>query len=60
MAKALTIGGMVVAGLTVAAFGMDMVLGFPFEGANMTIDIGFVVAGLILGYLSFNAFGDVR
>lgn len=60
MAKALTIGGMIVAGLTIVAFGLDMIIAFPFQGANTMIDIGFVIAGLILGYLSWNAFSDVR
>jgi len=60
MGKILTIGGMVVAGLIAVAFGMDLVLGFPFEGANITIDIGFLVVGLILGYLSYNAFRDIK
>lgn len=60
MAKALTIGGMIVAGLLAVAFGMDLVLRFPFNGANATIDVGMLIAGLLLGYLSFNAFRDVR
>lgn len=60
MAKALTITGMVVAGLAAVAFGMDLVLGFPFQGASMTMDVGSVFAALLLGYLSWNAFSDIR
>lgn len=60
MAKALTIGGMVVAALLSMAFGLDLVLGIPFEGANMMIDIGMLLAGLMLGYMSFNAFRDFK
>ncbi|MEN1680388.1 MAG: hypothetical protein AAGJ46_12415 [Planctomycetota bacterium] len=60
MAKALTIAGMVVAGLTAVAFGMDMVLGFPFQGASTLMDVGSLIAALILGYLSWNAFSDIR
>lgn len=60
MAKALTIGGMIVAGLVAVAFGMDLVLGFPFDSANTTISIGMLICGLILGYLSWNAFRDAR
>ena len=60
MGKILTIGGMVVSGLIAVAFGMDLVMGFPFDGANSMIDIGFLLVGLILGYLSFNAFRDAK
>lgn len=55
MSKALSIGGMVVAGLLAVAFGMDLVLGFPFDRANSTMNIGLLVASLTLGYLSFDA-----
>ncbi len=60
MAKALTIAGMVVAGLISVAFGMDMIMAFPFDGASMLIDIGMLLVGLIFGYLSWNAFRDIR
>ena len=59
MAKALTFGGMAVAGLSVLAFTLDLVLGVPFGGQNMLIDIGFILAGGILGYLSWSAFRDL-
>ena len=58
MAKALTFAGMAVAGICLLAFGLDLVAGFPFGGANMIIDIGFVVCAGILGYLSWNAFRE--
>lgn len=60
MGKAMTIVGMIVAGLIAVMFGMDMILGFPFQGANFTMDIGFLVCALILAYMSWNAFRDVR
>jgi hypothetical protein len=58
MAKAMSIAGMVVAGLLVLAFGVDLVIGIPFSGANKTTDVGFVISGAILGYLSWNALRD--
>ncbi|MEM6331599.1 MAG: hypothetical protein AAF790_15310 [Planctomycetota bacterium] len=60
MAKSLTIGGMVVSGLITAAFGIDLIMGFPFDRANSLIDIGMVIAGLSFGYLSWDAFRDIR
>lgn len=58
MAKAFTIIGMVFSLILLLIFGLDLGLGVPFEGANTTMDIGFVVSALILGYLSFNAFRE--
>ena len=49
MGKAMSIAGMVVAGLITFLFAFDLVLKFPFSGANSMIDIGFLVCGLIMG-----------
>lgn len=59
MAKALTFGGMAVAGLSLLAFALDLVIGIPFGGENMLIDIGFILCAAILGYLSWNAFREL-
>ena len=58
MAKAMSIAGMVAAGLLLAMFAADLVLGIPFGGQQMLTDIGFVVSAAILGYLSWNALRD--
>ncbi|QDU88341.1 hypothetical protein Pla175_17160 [Pirellulimonas nuda] len=60
MAKAMTIGGMVVAGLLALVFGLDLILGVPFDGASTWMDIGFLLCGLILGYMSWNAFKGAK
>jgi putative Ca2+/H+ antiporter (TMEM165/GDT1 family) len=60
MPKALTILGMIVASLVILLFGADLAVKFPFQGANKTIDILFVVCALILGYLSWSAFREQR
>lgn len=59
MAKAMSIFGMVVAALMLLAFGLDLLVGAPFGGANTTMDLGFVVASAILGYMAFDAFRSV-
>ena len=59
MAKALTFAGMGAAGICLLGFGLDLVLGVPFGGANMLIDIGFVVCSGILGYLSWDAYREL-
>ena len=60
MPKALTIFGMVVAGLLGLVFALDLALGIPFEGASMGMDVGALIAALILGYISFSTFREQR
>lgn len=59
MAKAMTFGGMAVAGLSLLLFGLDLIIGIPFGRENMLIDIGFVICAGILGYLSWSAFREL-
>jgi hypothetical protein len=60
MSKALTIFGMVVAGLLGLAFLLDMIVGIPFGGAKFTMDVGGAVAAGILGYISYSTFREQR
>ncbi len=60
MAKAMSIAGMVVAGLIAFVFGFDLVLKVPFSRANLLMDIGFVLSAAALAYLSWNAFRTVK
>lgn len=59
MPKALCIVGMVIAVLILALFLMDMVIGFPFSGASMFMDICFVAGAAGLGYMSWSAFREL-
>jgi hypothetical protein len=58
MGKAMSIAGMVIGGVLTVAFALDLVLKIPFGGRVPMMDIGFAVCGLILAYLSWNAFRD--
>jgi len=60
MAKAMSIAGMVVAGLLLFAFGLDLGLGIPFGGEQKMMDLGFVISAGILGYLSWDAFRESK
>ena len=60
MSKALTIFGMVVAGLVAVAFAADMAIGVPFSGASWTMDIGAIIGASVLGYLAWDAYREVR
>ncbi|MGD9633199.1 MAG: hypothetical protein AB7I57_06085 [Pirellulales bacterium] len=60
MAKAMSISGMIVAGLIALIFTADLALKIPFGGVGKLTDAGFLVSGLILAYLSWNAFRDSK
>jgi hypothetical protein len=58
MGKAMSIAGMVVGGILAVVFALDLVLGVPFGGRVPTMNIGFLICGGTLAYLSWNAFRD--
>lgn len=60
MAKALTIFGMVVAGLVALVFIADLAVGVPFQGASTTMDIGAIIGAGVLGYLAWDAFREAH
>lgn len=60
MAKAMSIAGMIVAGLLALVFTADLAVGIPFGRVGRMTDVGFLVSALILAYLSWNAFRDSR
>ena len=53
---------MVVAGVVAAAAIADLVIGVPFSGSEHTklMDILFIVCAAIVGYLSWDAWRDLR
>lgn len=58
MPKALTIIGMIIAALILVIFGLDLALGVPFQKISMVMDIGFVVAAILLAYMSWATFRE--
>jgi len=52
--KMLPLTGMVVSGLVGILFLADLAAGFPFRRVSVGLDIGFVIASLILAYLSWS------
>jgi hypothetical protein len=51
--------GFVTAASLLILFGLDLAVGWPFMRASLLMDISFTVCGLILGYLSWNAYRDL-
>ncbi|QDT00559.1 hypothetical protein [Adhaeretor mobilis] len=60
MSKAMTILGMVVAGLLAVVFTLDWAIGVPFETANWKMNLGVILGSLMLGFASWEAFREVR
>ncbi|MBI1901537.1 MAG: hypothetical protein HYS13_10565 [Planctomycetia bacterium] len=60
MPKALTIAGMAVAGLLLLVFLLDVAVGIPFGGISMVMDIAFLLAAGMLGYVSWAAYREVK
>lgn len=58
MQKALCILAMAVAVLLLIVFGLDVAIGVPFQAQSKAMDIGFIVASVILGYLSWTTFRE--
>lgn len=66
MAKALSLFGVIVALTLVLIFSIDVALGKPatgegplFMGFSKTMDVGFIIAGVLLGYISFMTFREL-
>ena len=61
MAKAMSIAGMVIGGLTALMFGLDLALKIPFgRTGGAGTDIGLFLCGAVLTYLGWNAFRDAK
>jgi len=60
MPKALCVFGLVVSGLLLLLFGLDLALGIPFGRASMLMDAGMVVTCGLMGYLGYSSFREQR
>ena len=59
--KKLVIGSMAVAGIVALLAVADLATGIPFSGVHSQLmDILFLVAAAIVGYLSWDAYRDLR
>jgi hypothetical protein len=59
MAKVFSMFGLFVALALLVLFALDLGLGMPFMGFSTTMDVGFVVAAVLLGYLSFSTYREL-
>lgn len=66
MAKVFSMFGFIIALALIALFGLDVALGDPttgrggpFMGFSKAMDIGFIVAGSLLAYISFMTYREL-
>jgi hypothetical protein len=60
MEKWMCWGSLGVAGLLLLLFVLDMIIGVPFGGVSLVVDIVAVLACGIVGYLAYDAYRDLR
>src|SRR5688572_29383013 len=56
--KSFTLLGFLVAAFLIAAFGSDLLFGWPFLRASLLFDVNCVVCGTALAYLSWDVLQD--
>lgn len=58
--KPLIIGSGVIATIAIVMAIADLAAGFPYGSFSSTMDILFILAGLIVLYLCYDAYSDLR
>jgi hypothetical protein len=53
MPKALCMSGLVVSGLVIILFAVDLAVGIPFKRASMMMDVSLLVCAALLGLISW-------
>ena len=59
MPKALTMAGMVIAGLLILMFGLDLAIQFPFGHASVMMDVFVLLSAGALGYMSWSTYREL-
>lgn len=60
MSKVLSFSGLIVSGLIVILFVADLAAAFPFQRDSVAADVGFILSGLIVAYLSWSIMDRAR
>jgi hypothetical protein len=59
MPKVLAVAGMVVAGLLVLMFGLDLAIRVPFGRASLAMDVALLICAAALGYMSWSTYREL-
>lgn len=60
MSKVVSLVGLIIAALVVVLFVADLIAGFPFQRVSLPADVGFIISGLIVAYLSWSIMERAR
>ena len=60
MSNVLSLAGLVVSGIIVILFVADLAAAFPFQRDSVAADVGFILSGLIVAYLSWSIMDRAR
>lgn len=60
MSKVVSLVGLIIAALVVVLFVADLIAGFPFQRVSLAADVGFILSGLIVAYLSWSIMERAR
>ena len=50
----LSLAGLIISGVVVILFVADLAVAFPFQRTSVAADIGFILTGLLVAYLSWS------
>ena len=54
VSNVLSLAGLIISGVVVILFVADLAVAFPFQRTSVAADIGFILAGLLVAYLSWS------
>jgi Kef-type K+ transport system membrane component KefB len=54
VSNVLSLAGLIISGVVVILFVADLAAAFPFQRVSVAADIGFILAGLLVAYLSWS------
>ena len=60
MPRVMCVIGIIVAILLVLLFGLDAFLKVPFAAVSMTMDVTMIIAGVVLGYVSWGTLREQK
>jgi Kef-type K+ transport system membrane component KefB len=58
--KALIALDVVISAVLILAFGVDLITGWPFDRCSLSMDITYLISGVVLAYLTWRAYREQR
>jgi hypothetical protein len=58
--KALIALAAVISAVLILAFGVDLLTGWPFDRCSLSMDITYLISGVVLAYLTWHTYREQR